>query len=175
MYWKYYLSAKGKLFLLRDLPLMDCSPLLLNDMCGYHVGQYQYHVPTKIEKYVCFFSLGETILFGPSSSMYILIMKYYPDTSYRANLNINACTCLWCFGRVRILINLQNNVGATAIHWIFGDCAVPWTIRRYVNLNRQKRIYETCFVVSFDFVTRRVIFSIERFILIIDNICLNEK
>ena len=82
-------------------------------------------------KNLAVFSLGKTRIFEPASAMYILIMEYYPDTDSYANLNINHWACLWRFGRVRLLITLQQNIGATARHRLFGDCAVSWTIGRY--------------------------------------------
>ena len=46
------MSVKRQYFLVRDLPLTECTPLSLADICGYCVGQY--HVPTEIKNMAVF-------------------------------------------------------------------------------------------------------------------------
>ena len=77
MYRKYYGSAKHQSFLVRELPLMECPPFSSADICGYCVDQY--HVPTDIEKYGCFFFGNSTIFLASSSQIYLdygILSKY---------------------------------------------------------------------------------------------------
>ena len=89
--------AKCQSFLVRHLPLAECPPLSLVDICWYRGGHY--HVPTDIEKYGYFFFGDDKNFCASSSHVYLdhgILSKYQIACEPPYKVLSMAVTSRWC-------------------------------------------------------------------------------